>query len=272
MEEVKTLIERAKNPTQLDFERILACRKPYYNNYYLQNLETGVAGEDKVAEFISRYGNKNWVTLRNVWLYFNGIFECDSLLLANSGLYMFEIKNYNGHFVYENGDCILNDRVLTDNLMTQTKRNFRKLKSIIQQQFPQLNVYGTLVFIGEHNSVDIQSTVTDISITKRDEFKQHILQIAEADKVHQQPLNTEHIITHLRKYETNNPFVPKPLASHEMKKLRKGISCANCHSFDVMISKLYIHCACGYKENREIGILRSICEYLVLTMQKQITQ
>lgn len=268
----KNLMEASLTATQLDFERILATRQSYYNNFYLKNLEAGVVGESQVLEFLKQYGKSHWTVIQNIWLNYNGKFECDLILITKHGIYIFEIKNYNGIFLYENNDCLLNNKLLSDNAITQTKRTFRKLRSILLQLYPNLKVYAVLTFIGEHNSVEINSPVTDISIIKRDELKRYIIDIAVAEKTHYQKINPSKIIAQLEKYETTNYFVPSPLKESSMHSLRKGIYCANCKSFNVDIRKLYIHCPCGYTEKREIGVLRTICEYAVLTMAGRITQ
>lgn len=269
--QTKKLLEASKLPTQLDVARILTVRQPHYNDYYLRNLEAGLSGEDEVLEFLQLYGKSQWKGIRNIWLNVSGKFECDFILLTYSGIHLFEIKNYNGHFVYENDDCTLNKRVLSDNPITQTKRNFRKLKSIIHKINPNINVTGTLVFIGEHNSVEINSPVSDITIVERNQFRDYIFKLVESENYQPQSINFDRIIAQLEKYEDVNYFVPEALDTPSMEKIRKGIYCASCQSFNLAISKLYINCNCGYKESRESGTLRTICEYSVLTMKGQIT-
>ncbi len=267
----KKLLTAKDSPTQLDFERILAARQSSHNDYFLKNLEAGLAGEETLLKFLELYGRQDWQGMRNIWLNRSGKFECDFILLAKAGLHLFEIKNYTGHFIYENGDCVLNNRVLPDNPIMQTQRSFRKLKSIIHRLDPTISVTGTLVFIGEHNFINIHSAVSDITILTRDQLRDFILKLAAADQYDSQNINVERIIRQLEYYEDENYFVPKPLSDFEMQKLRKGIYCANCQSFEIAISKLYIHCSCGYKESRKKGILRTICEYSVLTMKSEIT-
>lgn len=269
--QTKKLIEASKLPTLLDVEQILSVRQWGYKDYYLRNLVAGTKGEEEVLEFMRCYGSDDWKAIRNIWLNFSGKFECDLLLLTNSGVEMFEIKNYNGHFVYENGDCKLNNRVLPDNPITQTKRNIRKLKSILHRIDSTIQVSGTLVFIGEHNSVEIKSSVSDIQIVSRNQFRDFIQKMAAVDDDVYYPINHQRMIKQLEHFEDMNYFVPKPLESAEMDSLRKGIYCAKCHCFDIELKKLYIHCPCGYTEIREIGILRTIYEYSVLTMKRQIT-
>lgn len=269
--QTKKVLEASKQTTLIDLERILVVRQPYSSDFYLNNLEKGLAGEEKVLAFLKRYGNSNWEGIRNIWLNNNGKFECDMLLLANAGAHMFEIKHYDGQFVYRNGDCILNNKVLADNPITQAQRNFRKFKNIVQKFDSRLKVYGTLIFIGAHNTVEIHSPVSDISIVKQTELKNHILKIVEADRNQLQQLNTNSLLSHLEKYEVNNPFVPEPLGHEAIQSLRRGIYCEKCQNFQITMSKLYIHCNCGYKERREKGILRTIHEYSAITGKKKIT-
>lgn len=273
MEMIQTKKKSAaeKLPTLLDIEQILSVRQFGSKDYLLRNLEAGVIGEDEVVEFIRSYGNTDWKGIRNIWLNYGGKFECDLLLLTQSGVEMFEIKNYNGHFIYENGDCSLNNRVLSDNPITQIKRNFRKLKSLLHRLDPTIRVSGTLVFIGEHNSVEIKSPVSDIQVVSRNQFRDFIQTLATDDNYISYPLNHQRIVRQLEYFEDENYFVAKPLTSAKIDSLRKGIYCAQCQNFDLDIKKLYIQCSCGFVENREIGILRTICEYSALKMTGEIT-
>ena len=44
-----------------------------------------------------------------------------------------------------------------------------------------------------------------------------------------------------------------------------------CRSFDIEHSKHYIHCDCGSHESREEAIVRSACEYGVLTYDRNFS-
>lgn len=45
--------------------------------------EKGFIGEDLVYQFILSEANENWVILRNQWLFIDGPFECDFILITN---------------------------------------------------------------------------------------------------------------------------------------------------------------------------------------------
>lgn len=270
--QTKNLLEAAQFPTQIDFEQILSFRRPHYNNYYLKNLEAGQMGEDFLVEAFEKHGQKDWLAIRNLWLHHYGKFESDLIVLNNLGAHFFEVKNYEGTFLYEKNDCILNGRTLSDNCITQAKRNFRKVKSIVQEVSPTLNVYGSIVFIGENNSVEINSEVTDISVIRRNELKQFITKMAQDESYHRRKINANPLLSQFNKYEDTNPFIPKPIDEATFNLLRKGIHCAKCKSFNLTIKKFSIHCGCGFVENREIGILRTICEYGVLHFDKKVFQ
>lgn len=263
-------IDAANYPTILDFEEVLTVRQPYYNDKYLQNLRAGEAGEQDVIQFLIDFGQPDWTIIRNIWANFFGRFECDLIVMTRLGLLVFEVKNYNGDFLYENNDCIKDGILLPDNVFTQAKRNFRKIKGLARKSNPNLKVEGAIIFIGEHNTVTINSPVTDIKVLRRNEFKKYILNLVEIEKNHFHEIDYGPFIQNLKKYEVINTIIPDPVSEENSNKLRKGIYCVKCHSFNVTIKKFSIHCSCGVIENRERGTVRTICEYGVLNFDKEI--
>lgn len=263
-------INAANYPTLLDFEEVLFVRQPYYNDRYLQNLRAGEAGEQEVIQFLIDYGQSDWTIIRNIWANFFGRFECDLIVMTRLGLLVFEVKNYNGDFVYKDNDCIKDGILLPDNVFTQAKRNFRKVKDLIRKSHSTLKVEGAIIFIGEHNTVTIDSPVTDIKVLRRNELKKYISNFAEMEKNYFQEIDYGPFIRNLETYEVINTIVPEPINEASFKKLRKGIYCAKCQNFNVSIKKFSIHCSCGFVENRERGTVRTICEYGTLNFDKEI--
>lgn len=271
----KIMTEATKYPSLLAYERILYHRMNKFNNhrYYYENLEKGDFGEQDAVKLLKQFGMDHWIVIRNIWLNQNGRFECDILLITSHCLYVFEVKNFDGVFEYKDGDCFLNGKLLSNNCIFQAQKAFRNMKQIIQRLPFSVNIKGALLFIGEFNTVKIHSMVNDIATISRSDFKKYILKIISDESSHLKQLNTESVKNHLQIFETNNPFMPKPIKPEVMQGLRKGIYCVHCQSFGLTIKKHKIFCRrCKGTETRDEAMVRTICEYGILNFDQHLYQ
>lgn len=261
---------QTKEPTKLDVERIVYQRtfSPSRDDYYkLKNLEAGVLGEQTVFNYLKKYGLDDWIVVRNIWLNHGGPFEADLILLTNHGPYLFEVKNYSSEFIFEKGVSSFNGQINSGNPINQTSRNTINLQNI----WNRVNVRGFLVLVGVDNYVEINSEIPDIKVVKRNELKREIGKIVKReDDYRGRPNNKKYLLKQLEKHEIERYHGPKPLSKKQLSRLRKGIYCLNCKSFDVDIKRKTVECACNFTEERELAILRTICEYGVLTFDKDL--
>lgn len=268
------LKEVTKGPTQLDIERILNRRsdfRPFYEKNKLKRLEAGAAGEQIVLAYLKKYGHEDWVIIRNMWLVNGGPFEADLILLTNHRPYLFEVKNYTSDFKYKDGAVSFNNQIASNDPIYQTRRNRIKLEKICQMYSNPIQVNGALILVGIDNYTEIQSEVEAIDIVKRTELRHFIEQIGEEERIYQgQPLNKKQVIKQLERFEIKQKYGPEVVSPERIKKLRKGVQCPYCDGFDVQINRKLTDCPCGFKENREIAILRTVCEYGVLTFNKPL--
>lgn len=270
-ERLKEVIEQ---PTQLDIERIIDRRsrvRSFHQENKLKRLEAGRAGEQVVLEYLQKYGNEDWVVIQNMWLSNGGPFEADFILLTNHGPYLFEVKNYTSDFVYQNGIVSFNSQIAAGDPIYQTRRNQINLEKICQLHSRQLQVKGALLLVGIDNYTEIHSEVEDIDIVIRTHLRHYIQKIAEKDRVFQgYPMNKKQVTNQLERFEINGNYGPEIVSKDILDGLIKGIQCPFCDGFDVKINRKVTYCPCGFKEDREIVILRTICEFGVLTFDKHL--
>ncbi len=111
-------------PTKLAVLEVLTKRSFYPNQKdisELNRLRTGLEGEKVAADYIDKYGKAHWTLRQNVWFDYFSILEYDGVLLTKKALYILEIKNYLGLYMYENGLSKLNHRELSANPIDQTR-------------------------------------------------------------------------------------------------------------------------------------------------------
>jgi len=269
LRQTKLLNKTTQSPTQLDILGIRKLRDPNFtkeDNRNLYYLEAGLAGENAAIDFIERFGRDHWQVIRNLYMNYYGSYETDITLLTNHGSYAIEVKNYSGLFQYENGQSRLRGNVMNNDCIAQTGKVATNLKNICHEVSPAIEAKGVLVFIGEHNQVEINSPVNHIEIVRRNRLRDFLYEVAEDENSYRgRAVNTEAIIRQFEAYETINPFGAKSLTFPEIAYYQKGVYCLKCHSFDIIHHKHEIECACGFKEDREAAVLRTLCEYGVLT-------
>ena len=106
-----------KEVLMLDFYREMDLRGALDSEKQaeLYRLERGAVGEKLVVDYLEEFGPDDWLILTNLWLYEYGLFEVDCLLLTETAIYVFEIKNYKGDFKYANSQCYFSDDVIGHN-------------------------------------------------------------------------------------------------------------------------------------------------------------
>ena len=240
----------------------------------LYRLERGAVGEKLVVDYLEEFGPDDWLTLTNLWLYEYGLFEVDCLLLTETAIYVFEIKNYNGDFKYANSQCYFSDDVIGHNPISQIQRCKVNLQNILLQAGIRVPVHALLVFTGDHADIDIQDYIEDLTVLTINQLRKRIYSIAEDEQIKrgrgEHRLNHDKILRVLERGKRPSPYQPKPLTPTDQSRLRKGIKCAKCGHFDLDSTRSYLVCSCGMHEPREMAIVRTICEYGVLNFDKEL--
>lgn len=260
--------KKRRYPEEYDFLKLaqlrgLAVSKKDVDRF--KRVEAGFIGEKTFYKILQQFGLGHWIVLRNCWLNDYSDFECDVILITRVCVYVFEIKHYYGKFIYENGQCSSRGVPITYNPINQTRNAAIHLQNITHKFSSDIPVRGVLVFIGEHNHVEIKDTIDYIDILRSNEVYEYIQKIIEEEKYSSTLIQSQKLVKHYRRYEIEKPYKVVPYSREEMKKAKTGFMCANCHQFRTSIKGSYIYCDCGLREPREEAIVRSACEYGVLT-------
>jgi hypothetical protein len=209
--------------------------------------------------------------MKNVWLDYYGIFECDLLLLTNTKVHPLEIKNYSGKFEFQNNQCLVNGKKVGHNSITQAQKVTTNIEQIFQQSHSNSPVQGTLIFIGQHNEVTVHDSIDTVEIVTANQLRNYIWQLVHEEKNHYGPfIDPESIIEQLAPFEVANPFTEAKIPSEIKDRIRTGICCSHCGNFKVNTTGAYISCQCGMYEPRENAIVRTICEYGVIHSDKNL--
>src|SRR5699024_1817713 len=219
--------EEAKQPTELDFYQAADRRHLLRTDeeaYKLRRLITGGAGEKTVADYLKQYGKSHWLGIPNLWMNYFGSVECDFLLITRYKIYVFEIKNYKGEFVYKDGFVKINNTQKNFNPIHQTRRNYRNVQEIVSEINPNIQVEGATIFTGINNAVFMESEATDIKIILRIYSKWYIDQIIKEEQGNRRLItNQDARLEKVISYQIEYSFLPEPIAKEKMTTAKQGI-------------------------------------------------
>jgi len=256
-------------PRQLDYLQAAGRRNllTVKDQSLLASLEKGAIGEQIVLEYLEKYGRSHWTVIQNLWMDHFGTYETDLMLLTGHAKIPLEVKNYQGMFEYKDSRCFIDGRRQRENPIHQAEKSFLNAKDIGRQISSRLNVYGALIFIGEHNQVDIQSPVEGIKVVTKAGLPNFIQTIANReDTIPYDTLPHEQIVPHFEEKEVLNPYGPETSYNPADVLLgRRGVSCRECSNFDLETTRCFVKCPCGFVENRREAIIRTIHEFGMLT-------
>lgn len=265
-------------PSRLELLRELDKRKALHFQEELQEellrLEKGLAGEELVHTYLKKYGKKDWVVLRNIWLQYYGSFEIDLLLLTRAGIYVFEVKNYTGKYEFSNNQCLINGKIVGNNAVHQAQKALVNLRGILSSysNFNRLHLTGLLAFVGEHHCVKLHDEPRDIEVVMRNTLRARIWEILEEERNYQgRSVNVQACKQFFEKIQQTNPLKLNDLSEVTLSSIQPGVCCSRCGNFNVVFKNKRLTCSCGMYEPREETIIRTICEYGVINYEKDLT-
>lgn len=231
-------------------------------------LIRGYDGELVVYISVDEFGNPKWYVLTDYWFNVGNRNQADLIIITDSTWIVVEVKNYDGHFVYRNNQASLNGHVFNDDIMTQMSNRVRKIQRIADELNQEINVVGSMVFVNENCTVELDRQF-DFDIVMSNELRKYI-----QDLRHNHPATLDlkylgRVKQQLAQYQTESPFTPQPFTEDALQMMRKGITCADCHSFNTVASYKKIRCrSCGHTENKSTAVIRSAKQLRMLYFDK----
>jgi hypothetical protein len=263
-------------PTRLELLQELNKREALIHDKDMQaelnRQERGLEGEQILLDHIKDIAPNHWIVLRNVWINYFGIFECDLILITSDTVYLFEVKNYSGIFEIDQHIGKHGNKSVGNNVVSQGIKSTINLRNILQNSIHDLSVVGVIAFVGRNNQIIIKDTIKDLNILSSNEVRDFIWNIRKTETQYLgYPIDSKRIIQILAEYEISAPYPPeKDIPKAIFQNIRKGIRCGHCGNFQNTLSKKYLSCECGLFEPRKETIIRTICEYGVLNYQKHL--
>lgn len=234
--------------------------------YYL-NQEKGFQGEvqfDRLTEKLQR----DCHILNDLQLESNkSSFQLDSSLIFQETYSLFDVKNFEGEYVY--GDEYFKTPSGRDiqNPLDQLKRSKLLLSNLLQSVGSKLTVEAYVIFINPQFT--LFQTPPDLPFvlpTQLDRFMRKLDQ--KPSRLNQSHKNLADKLISL--HQTVPPKIQLPNYSYET--VKKGLTCCKCDSFSVMIVGKKLICGkCGVEEMVTVAVMRNVEEFKLLFPERKIT-
>ena len=200
--------------------------------------------------------------------YSNTLFQIDSLLFTGGCIYLFEVKNYEGDFYIEQ------DRWYTapantevKNPLLQLQRSESLLRRLLQKLGVKTPLKALLIFINPEFQL-YQATMNLPAI-----FPAQINRFIDKLKLKSQPANKNHLMLADKLLSLHLEDIPYGRRfEYTFEGLEKGVKCASCQHFMDRLHRAALVCKnCGYKEDVELAIVRSVKEFRVMFPDMMLT-
>lgn len=258
-------------PKDLQKRRILFARmnlSKQEKQHYIRLLK-GHEGEKQFYQLIKSNLTTNSIFLHDLLLQSNNsLFQIDHTLIHAQTIFSFEVKNYEGEFIIENGNWyVKTTKQEIRNPLNQLNKSDYLLRQLVKNLGYNLPVKSYLVFI--NRDFTLYQLPPNLPILLRSQLNRFIQFLNQSHA----PLKQEHhqLAQELKKVQiTDSSF--KNLPDYDFKQLRKGITCPECYMFLSRKGQRFLLCDnCGYTETLEKGILRNVYEFHLLFPDMKIT-
>lgn len=233
------------------------------------NLSKGYAGEVLFDSFTERLSDEYLVLNDLLFEVNNTIFQIDALIIAKDRIYVYEIKTFEGDYLYEyqSDKLFKRPRFEVINPLHQQSRSESLLQQLLRGQGINLQIDSSIVFID--SSFVLYQAPTDKPIIFYNQLERLINQLnnqAGALTSHHKKVADRLMGLH------KSSSVYQRLPRFGYGELRKGMPCLKCHSFSGAVGQVnYICKACNYSETVETTVLRSIEEFRILFPERKVT-
>jgi hypothetical protein len=232
------------------------------------NLEKGYQGEVMFDHLTVELQNDILVINDLCLEYNNTIFQIDTLIISQKTIYLFEVKNYKGDYIYEseNFKLLLSKKEII-NPLGQLNRCRNLLQDLLRSLHIQLPLESYLVFINP------EFTLYQAPLNEQIIFPTQLKCLMNTLNQRPSKLTDWHrkiaaqlVSMHLPK--NPNSKIPR----YKYGQLKKGTICADCFSFMTYDGDRKLFCEkCDYEEHVDSAILRSVEELKLLFPDKKIT-
>ncbi|OIK10240.1 nuclease [Bacillus sp. MUM 116] len=234
---------------------------------YYHNLVKGYEGEVMFDRLMENLLEERLIINDLLLEQNNTTFQSDSIIFSQDIINLFEVKNYEGNFKYESGKFYTLSGNDIKNPLHQLERNETLLCQFLQSIGCYLPIEPHLIFMNPN------FTLYQAPINKPIIYPTQLVQFMEKFNMKRSKLTNKHSkITDviLSAHLIESPY--KMLPSYNYNLLKKGLTCALCHSFSISVGGSRVLCyKCGHNESVESAVMRCVEEIRLLFPDIKIT-
>ena len=245
--------------------RRMALTAEEHQNYL--NLEKGFKGETQFDELTESLQSP-CIILNDLLLEVNGSkFQIDTTIIFQEAIYPFEVKNYEGDFIYKPDRLERFSGKPYKNPLDQLKRSKFLFSQLLYNLGYNIPIEGSVVFINP------EFTLYQAPPNEPIVFPTQINQLTKKLEMVPAKLTNRHFkiaekLVSLHQIES--PYTRLP--PYKYNQIKKGFTCAICNSFSLIVSGDKLMCNhCGHQEKVEVAVLRNVEEIKLLFPDRRIT-
>ena len=234
--------------------------------YYFYK-EKGFEGEVKFDLLTEKLAGERIILNDLLFEVNNTKFQIDTTIIFQETIDLFEVKNYEGDYLYNSGSFYTVSGKEIQNPLDQLKRCESLFRQLLQSLGFKIPIEGKIIFINPeftlYNGPQNQSIIYPTQINQ---FMKKLN--SKPSKLNERHRRLAEKLVSLHQIES--PY--KRLRHYEINQIRNGFCCGSCHSLLISVRGTKLICnLCGKEERVESAILQSVEELKLLFPSKKIT-
>jgi len=234
---------------------------------YLKD-EKGFKGECYFDSLIDQSPASTYIQLRGLLLQWqNKTFQIDSILIGPHKIYLNDVKTFEGEVYIEGEQWFYMSGLEINNPLHQLRRSVALFRPLIQSIGLNLPVEARAVFV--HPEFTLFQADRNLSIILPSQLNSYVKRLGSvtADTPLIEAANKLASL-HIQ----NSPFDKANIPAYSYESLKKGIACDKCKTLSIKLDGRKLACSiCDYKEDLELGIIRTVKEHQLLFPERLIT-
>ncbi|MEH7235080.1 nuclease-related domain-containing protein [Bacillus sp. JJ1562] len=234
---------------------------------YYTNLKKGFEGE-LLFDSLTAKLQCDCLILNDLLLEVNNTtFQIDTSIFIDGKLHFYEVKNFEGDYYYESNKLFKKPKHEISNPLLQLSRSESLLSQLLRTHGCYLPIDGSVVFINP--TFTLYQAPLNLQTLFPSQINNYMRTLdATPSKINEKQKRVADLLVSL--HITKSPYTKVP--SYRYEGLRKGISCAMCDSFSVVIEGRKCKCEkCGHKELVSDAVIRAVREFMILFPDQKIT-
>ena len=199
----------------------------------------------------------------------NTTFQIDSLIITADKTYFYEVKNYEGDYVYnpEKDEFIKKPQHKIVNPLHQMERGETLLNQLLFKNGFKIPIDAAVVFVNDEFT--LYQALSDKPVIYPNQIRRYFNKL---NSIPSKLRKHHHLLAEkLMSLHITNPTY-KHIPPYSYEELRKGITCRGCRSFSLNIKWAMCVCEdCGCEELLSDAVMRAVIEFQLLFPEQKIT-